>query len=170
MSQTFRPALETFNAIGVAEIRDFRPFRPRPVGLLDTAGLNAAPGSNHSCNVHAECNMAVELLTATSAMRSEIEIGVSRYSCWLCVLFLSELAAATGIPIVISGHHSNVYCRWKFPDALPLELRDRIRLAMKRRLLNEVTQLVKTAHEVIGPISGPNSLQHPEYSNIYDDS
>ncbi len=113
--------------------------------------------------------MAVALLTATSATRSEIEIGVSKYSCWLCVLFLSELAAATGIPIVISGHHSNVYCRWKFPNALPLELHDTIRLAMKRRLLDEVTQLVKVAHEVIGPLSGPSSPQHPEYSDRYDD-
>jgi hypothetical protein len=166
MSQRFRLALDTFNAIGNAFIPDFRPFQQYPARRLDAARLVAASESEYQCFVHAECNLAVQLLAAPSAARHELEIGVAKYSCWLCTLFLSELAAATGCSIVISDYHANVYRRWKFPDALPPALGERIRRAMKTRLLAEVRRVVEHAHEATGPVSAAKS---PGPSDSYDD-
>jgi hypothetical protein len=121
------------------------------------------------CFVHAECNLAVKLLADKWPEKCELEIGVANFSCWLCTLFLSELANATGRSIIISDYHSNVYCRWKFPDSLPVALGERIRAAMTARLLNEVRLIVQDAHEKTSAISGPNSPVRPDFDDILDE-
>jgi hypothetical protein len=108
----------------------------------------------------------VQLLADRTTASRELEIGVAKYSCWLCTLFLSELATATGSPIIISNYHSTVYRRWKFSDSLPSALGERIRLAITKRLLDEVRLIVEDAHEKTAALSGAN---RPELVDLFDE-
>ncbi len=110
-----------------------------------------------TCCVHAECNLAAQLLVEATAARGEIEIGVSKYTCWLCTLFLAELARAADVPIIISKHNSNVYQRWLSPPSLCRDIADTVKGAMRSTMLEEVMAIVATATEKTHSLSGANS-------------
>jgi hypothetical protein len=159
--RAFNPALETFNTVGSAFIPGYRAFTPAPQRRLTTAGLAAAgertPWEEFTYFTHAECNLAVFLILEAGGARREIEIGVSKDSCWLCLLFLCELSKATNVPIVVSKNHQHVYHHWLLPAALPQALAQRIRQAMTQRMLDEVSVVVQAAHEKTASLSGSNS-------------
>jgi hypothetical protein len=137
--------------VGKAFVPDFQPFsadQTRRLGTASFAAVGERPAETTcTCFVHAECNLAAQLLAEATAARGGIDIGVSRYTCWLCTLFLAELARAADMPIIISKHHSNVYQRWRFPPSLRRDIADAVKGAMRRKMLEEVTAIVATAME-----------------------
>jgi hypothetical protein len=96
---------------------------------------------------HCEVTLATHLLQLRQKA-STIVLGVSKASCFLCVVFLELLAQQAGVTIIIiSGTHSRCYGAWQFPAGLAVKRHDAVRSAFvvrARERLNLFVQDVAT--------------------------
>lgn len=81
---------------------------------LATAYPHRTPGSKHVLqSVHAECTLAV-YLASLGRPWTNIEIGCSKSTCWLCAEYLSHKQA--GLAFHVRGGHGKLLPGWMMPE------------------------------------------------------
>lgn len=70
--------------------------------------------------VHCECTVANYMIQRIQeqdrvAGLRPVEIGISKYSCWLCEKYFALLLSHLQIQVVVTGYHGKVPAGWRLP-------------------------------------------------------
>ncbi|KAL0631007.1 hypothetical protein Q9L58_010143 [Maublancomyces gigas] len=101
-------------------------------------------------SVHAECTLAV-YLTSLGRPWTNIEIGCSKGSCWLCEFYLSHTQA--GLAFHVRNVHGKLQPGWTMPeggDAM-------VEKSLRELVVNEVIEVMHKAHNGTRGDSQPRS-------------
>jgi hypothetical protein len=82
-------------------------------------------------SVHCECTLAIRLLLEYANRRTPpkfAEIGISKYSCWLCQKYLDFLFSASEMRFIVTGYQGKMQAGWIPPHGPANARNDIIRL------------------------------------------
>lgn len=114
-------------------------------------------------SVHCECTVAVHMLRKLRErpLNRPVEIGIYKYSCWLCGKYLKYLSRGSLVQFVVSGFQGKIQPGWMPPSSPPSA-----RNSMAELVEREVNEIIETTERKRRSDSFP-TLGSPETSAEY---
>ena len=114
-----------------------------------------------TASVHCECSIAIHMVEKYREQERRptfIEIGISKYSCWLCEKYLEllvqdESGCTPDMKIAVSGYQGKIQSGWTIPSNGPFYARCR----MGAVLGNEVDAILENVERGYRSDSNPMS-------------
>jgi hypothetical protein len=83
-----------------------------------------------TASVHCECTIALHMVEKFRDQRKRpkfMEIGISKYSCWLCEMYLellvqSESGFIADMKLAVSGYQGKIQAGWRIPPNGPFNV------------------------------------------------